>query len=105
MTLVPYVHKHGISARWFDPEPEALAAEPPTPKSRAVIVRRRKWSNDQIIDLIRAWADEHGDPPSARDFWRLDDYPSHNVVIRRFGSWSNGIRAAGLDPRSRGQRK
>ena len=46
--------------------------------------------------------------PVAGQLWRLDRYyagnwPSTNTVVRRFGTFSEAVRKAGLEPRPRGR--
>ncbi len=69
--------------------------------SRAV--SHPRWSERQLIDVILAWTREHGRPPKVPE-WRQarDGHPSASTVVNRFGSWNDGIRAAGLVPRSPG---
>lgn len=73
------------------------------------------FGRDGIIERIQTWTAEHGHPPSARD-WnphmaRQDDrpdiaerferdacWPYSSSVTQHFGSWNNGIRAAGYQP-------
>ena len=65
-----------------------------------------KWPKERIIDRIREWNDIHGRPPKSDD-WRSasDRYPSHSSVRKRFGSWSDGIEAAGFPRPFRGRRR
>src|SRR5262249_11455553 len=42
------------------------ASLPPPPRSW----RRRPWSDAEIIHALRAWADEHGRPPTMLDWMR-----------------------------------
>lgn len=69
----------------------------------------------RLIDMIQAWADEHGGiPPGATD-WnaaqaeklghhdrarkaREEGWPGSSAVQHVFGSWNKGIEAAGFDP-------
>lgn len=81
--------------------------------------RSHALSDEQLLDAIRRWADLYGEPPATTDWapararaagqlWRLDryyagDWPSAQTVRRRFGTLSNAIRQAGLEPRAVGQ--
>lgn len=60
----------------------------------------RKWTKEKLVAFIAEWADEHGRPPTAADFYGLVP-----AVQKEFGSWSAGIEAAGLEPLRRGQRR
>src|ERR671914_416799 len=61
---------------------------------------RRRYSNDEILDQLRAAAERLGRSPTMREF--ADD-PKAGVhpqtVIEHFGTWNAAKRAAGLLPR------
>lgn len=64
------------------------------------------WSPQQICDALHAWADAHdGFPPNSGD-WRkgTPEHPACSTVQEIFGSWDNGLTAAGLKKRARGSR-
>jgi hypothetical protein len=63
------------------------------------------WTEGRIIESIRSWADEHGSPPGAFDFFKRPGYPAFSLVMRRFGSWNAAIEAAGYTPRKPGEHK
>ena len=66
----------------------------------------RLWDEGAIIAAMRRWSADHGGQPTARD-WLLgghDGYPSVEAVQRIFGSWNNGVSAAGFDPLPPGRR-
>lgn len=58
-----------------------------------------KWTADEVIRALRAWAAEHdGLPPRRRDWLRSgSSHPEGGVVYRLFGSWSLALIAAGFD--------
>jgi Homing endonuclease associated repeat len=65
---------------------------------------RRSWSEENIIEAIRACASREGRTPSARDWRNAGSNPPHPnsaTVAKRFGSWGKGVEAAGLKPRQR----
>lgn len=75
------------------------------------------WTADIVLERIREWAAIHGQPPAAyewnpglarqrgclkeADAFEADDrWPFYSTVREKFGSWANGIEAAGF-PRPR----
>jgi hypothetical protein len=44
-----------------------------------------------------------GDTPSLKDWYLRPEYPNPQTVARHCGSWSAAIRAAGFEPRQRGE--
>lgn len=71
-------------------------AVPPAPA-------RRTWTAGEIVDALKAWAEENGRSPSFAD-WRYRDpagrRPTASVVRDHHGSWLAALTAAGLTPRS-----
>lgn len=77
----------------------------------------QQWPADLLLDRIREWANIYGEPPATPDWcpwharylgdearakrWEDADgyWPWFTIVVRRFGSWSAGIAAAGFTPR------
>jgi hypothetical protein len=67
-----------------------------------------RWTDDELLQRIRDWAEEHdGVPPSyeqwrftgrAHPDWEKDVWPTAANVKKRFGSWSRAIRLAGFEP-------
>jgi hypothetical protein len=73
-------------------DPKALA------EFRAGI--RKRYTDDEILDQLRACAGELGRSPTMRDFEGHAGSTVHpQTVIERFGSWNAAKRAAGLVPR------
>lgn len=64
----------------------------------ARLARRVRWDQAAIITALQSFAGEHGRAPQARDFAGCQDgrWPSHSTVAAAFGSWTAGLRAAGL---------
>lgn len=56
------------------------------------------WTADEVLDAIRAWAAEHGRPPTKTE-WECPPrgYPSSPTVRRRFGTFRAGLQAAGYE--------
>jgi len=84
--------------------------------------RVRRWSRETIIAKILEWEARYGEPPCSADWnpslarWRAQDWraeryrdgiwPSTNAAKRPFGgSFSDAVRAAGLEPHRPGPRR
>src|ERR671929_2330526 len=84
--------------------------------------RVTRWTREAIIEHIRAWDAQYGEPPCSADWnpslarwraqeWRAERYregtwPSTNAVKRPFGgSFDAAVRAAGLEPHRPGPRR
>lgn len=84
-----------------------------------VMRRRKKWSRERIVAMIREWADIYGEPPHADDWnphsvkarntphapeierrFRDGEWPHLTTVTRYFGSWNEAIEAAGFKGRA-----
>lgn len=80
-----------------------------------------QWTEEAILEAVRDWTETYGEPPAQpdwnpyqsrvvfRDEARALRYESHprplpsfSTTIRRFGSWSRAIEAAGFDARPSG---
>jgi len=61
---------------------------------------RRRYSDEQILDELKAAADRLGRSPTMREFARDPETRLHpQTVIEHFGTWNAAKRAAGLVPR------
>ncbi len=61
---------------------------------------RRRYTDAQIIDELRACAERLGKSPTMREFERDPDTTVHpQTVIEHFGSWNAAKRRAGMVPR------
>jgi Homing endonuclease associated repeat len=61
---------------------------------------RRRYSDDQILEELRAAAARLGRSPTMREFARDPETKLHpQTVIEHFGTWNAAKRAAGLLPR------
>src|SRR5436190_24346487 len=61
---------------------------------------RKRYSDDQILDELRACAARLGRSPTMREFASDAGTTVHpQTVIEHFGSWNAAKRAAGLVPR------
>lgn len=76
-----------------------------------------RWSREQIIERMRAWTERYGEPPLYEEWHRgsprfdperfgppgrggRGEWPSTQVVVSTFGSWPEGLGAAGLPQRT-----
>ena len=108
-----------IVRRQFGNMSKALFAAGVRPRRGPTRARSHVLSDDEILTAIREWARLYKEPPAIADWspararsggqlWRLDRYyagnwPSTNTVVRRFGTFSEAVRQAGLEPRPRGR--
>jgi hypothetical protein len=53
-----------------------------------------EFADAEIFDALRAYAREHGRPPTCTVVRREHRRPGASVIIRRHGSWSAAIAAA-----------
>jgi hypothetical protein len=61
---------------------------------------RRRYTDEQILDELRASAARLGRSPTMREFAADPEAPVHpQTVIEHFGTWNAAKRAAGLTPR------
>jgi Homing endonuclease associated repeat len=61
---------------------------------------RRRYSDDEILDELRAAAERAGRSPTMREFAQDPEARVHpQTVIEHFGTWNAAKRAAGLFPR------
>src|SRR5919198_3934225 len=61
---------------------------------------RRRYTDEQILEELRAAAERLGRSPTMREFARDPEARVHpQTVIEHFGTWNAAKRAAGLFPR------
>jgi hypothetical protein len=79
---------------------EAVAAIDPARLATFQAGIRKRYSDDQILDELRASAERLGRSPTMREFAADAKTSVHpQTVIEHFGSWNAAKRAAGLVPR------
>lgn len=65
-------------------------------------VNKPSWTPEEILAALRAYAEEFGKPPAKQELeYPPSGYPSSRTVRRHFGSFTAGLRAAGLEPREK----
>jgi hypothetical protein len=58
---------------------------------------QRRWTDQEILDALRAWADKHGRTPTWKDWhYAAPDRPTSMTVWVRCGSWRDALIMAGL---------
>jgi hypothetical protein len=65
------------------------------------------WTRDEIVERIKQWAADHGEPPT-RAQWEgptTNDRPNTQFVAKRFGKWGDAIVAAGFPRPTKGTRR
>lgn len=88
------------------------AAKRCNPCNRAHQHDRRIWTEQTVVEAIRAFADKYGRQPTAADFltgphitegqrerfYRDGTYPFTSEVLRECGTWNEALRLAGFEP-------
>jgi hypothetical protein len=84
-------------------EPRRSGGQPGVSLGAAAPVR--SWNRDEIIDEIGRWAEEHGYPPTRRD-WMLAtvEHPNYAMAVKVCGSWADAVESAGFPRPTRGTR-
>jgi HNH endonuclease len=62
-----------------------------------------EWTKEGVLHAIQRWNKQYGEGPFQSDWEKTTaDHPSKWLVRKHWGSWSQGVEAAGLVPRSKG---
>lgn len=62
-------------------------------------VNHPSWTDEEILAALRAYVERFGRVPAKHQLdWPPDGFPSARTVRRHFGTFTAGIRAAGLEP-------
>src|SRR4051794_25660436 len=79
---------------------EAVASIDPAKLAEFQAGIRKRYSDEQILDELRASAERLGRSPTMREFASDPKTTVHpQTVIEHFGSWNAAKRSAGLVPR------
>jgi hypothetical protein len=71
-------------------------------EAAGVEVNHPSWEPEEILAALRAYAEEFGKSPAKQELeWPPAGYPSSRTVRRHFGSFTAGLRAAGLESREK----
>lgn len=69
-------------------------------EAAGVGANKPSWEPDAILAALRAYREEFGRAPAKQELeWPPPGYPSSRTVRRHFGSFTEGLRVAGLQPR------
>jgi hypothetical protein len=63
---------------------------------------RSGWTREKILDNLRAFAAEHGHPPSRQEAMTRGLIPGVGQTLRMFGSWASCVEEAGFARPGRG---
>lgn len=61
----------------------------------------RGYTDEELLDALRAFADDHGRPPTVPEANNREELPAASTFVFRFGSWNAAVAEAGLRPRNR----
>lgn len=64
-----------------------------------------KYTDEELVEYLQQAADKLDRAPPSAKIDELDSYPSATTYIKRFGTWSDALEAAGLDPNKRGNNR
>ena len=67
--------------------------------------RKKLYTDEYLLDIIRKEAKKLGKTPSAKHFSQSTILPSIACYLSRWGSWNNAVTAAGLKANSKNERK
>lgn len=57
---------------------------------------KKVYTDEELLNYLELFYDKYGEVPIKIDFDNNRDYPSSNIYHKRFGSWNNAIKMAGL---------
>lgn len=73
--------------------------------SEDALAKRRKGTDEELLDAIRNWHELHGEIPLLRDWTpKIEGWPSSRLIQLRFGTWNAAIEKAGFTPRTAANR-
>jgi hypothetical protein len=59
----------------------------------------REWTREEVLEVVREYAEEKGSAPTAADLERHDSLPTRTVIYKYFLTWNAALEAAGLEPK------
>lgn len=69
-------------------------------RNEVISAERVRWTPARVVGGFQRFYFEHGLPPTQDNIarYQTENYPSIPAVVRHFGSWEAGVRAAGFKP-------
>lgn len=64
--------------------------------------KRLQYTDEELLNYLEVFHKENGRVPIAKDFLNNPDYPTFVTYQKRFGSWNEALKLAGLDNRPKG---
>lgn len=64
------------------------------------VPHQQRYSDEELLDVLRQLKAELGRKPRVQDLRNRDDYPADNTYRRRFGSWPEAKKKAGVTEQS-----
>lgn len=74
------------------------------PTKQGVLYRNQKRSNEELLEMLRAVAEKLGKSELTKDEAEQHSEIRRYTIQKRFGSWANGLKAAGLQQAKLGKR-
>ncbi|MFQ6009650.1 MAG: homing endonuclease associated repeat-containing protein [Candidatus Aenigmatarchaeota archaeon] len=66
---------------------------------------RKDYTDEELLELLKDKAEELGRTPTIEEVIKDDSMPYPGVYYKRFGSWKNAVKEAGLEPYMRVYKK
>jgi hypothetical protein len=93
----------GVAAAGLRPRRPGEARGIPASASAGGAESAVRWPKRRVLARLRAWAQEHGRPPTLEEWRRAgESHPSAATVRRLFGTWNAALVAAGFEARRPG---
>jgi hypothetical protein len=71
-------------------------------EAAGVGVNKPSWTPEEILVALRAYVEKFDRTPAKQELeWPPTGFPSSRTIRRHFGSFTAGLRAAGLEPREK----
>jgi len=74
------------------------------PTKQGILHRNQKRSDEELLEMLRAVAEKLGKTELTKDEAEQHSEIRHTTIQKRFGSWANALKAAGLQQAKLGKR-